>query len=82
MLILLMMREKPSLSQKNVLTKKRLSIKLHKHSQQEQRWGRSSVWLERLPVTQKAASSSLVAPAIDSGRLIRRPFLLKDEITL
>jgi hypothetical protein len=32
----------------------------------EQRWGRSSVWLERLPVTQKAASSSLVAPAIYS----------------
>lgn len=31
----------------------------------EQRWGRSSVWLERLPVTQKAASSSLVAPAIE-----------------
>ena len=28
------------------------------------RWGRSSVWLERLPVTQKVASSSLVAPAI------------------
>ena len=31
----------------------------------EQRRGRSSVWLERLPVTQKAASSSLVAPAIN-----------------
>lgn len=36
----------------------------------ELRWGRSSVWLERLPVTQKAASSSLVAPAIRLGRLM------------
>lgn len=36
----------------------------------EQRWGRSSVWLERLPVTQKAASSSLVAPAIDWTPLV------------
>jgi hypothetical protein len=26
-------------------------------------WGSSSVWLERLPVTQKVASSSLVYPA-------------------
>ncbi len=26
-------------------------------------WGRSSVWLERLPVTQEVASSSLVDPA-------------------
>ena len=28
--------------------------------------GRSSVWLERLPVTQEVASSSLVGPAIKS----------------
>ena len=28
------------------------------------KWGRSSVWLERLPVTQEVASSILVAPAI------------------
>ena len=28
------------------------------------KWGRSSVWLERLPVTQEVASSSLVVPAI------------------
>ena len=27
-------------------------------------WGCSSVWLERLPVTQEVASSSLVTPAI------------------
>ncbi len=29
-------------------------------------WGRSSVWLERLPVTQEVASSSLVGPASNS----------------
>lgn len=46
---------------------------LKQYSSIEQRWGRSSVWLERLPVTQEAASSSLVAPAI-FGRLSRRPF--------
>ena len=28
------------------------------------KWERSSVWLERLPVTQEVASSSLVVPAI------------------
>ena len=28
--------------------------------------GRSSVWLERLPVTQEVASSSLVGPAVTS----------------
>ena len=63
--------------QKKLLTKKPLLKILEKHSQEQgQRWGRSSVWLERLPVTQKAASSSLVAPAINYGRLIRRPFSL------
>ena len=54
---------------KIVLTKKGLFLKLQQHTHTEQRWGRSSVWLERLPVTQKAASSSLVAPAINLGRL-------------
>jgi hypothetical protein len=54
------------ISKKFCLTKKQVFQRVQKHSQQEQRWGRSSVWLERLPVTQKAASSSLVAPAINS----------------
>ena len=27
------------------------------------KWGRSSAWLERLPVTQEVASSTLVGPA-------------------
>ncbi len=51
------------------LTKKRCFKSVKQHSDIcELRWGRSSVWLERLPVTQKAASSSLVAPAIKLGR--------------
>ena len=29
-------------------------------------WNRSSVWLERLPVTQEVASSSLVTPAMNA----------------
>lgn len=52
-----------------LLTKTAPFAVMQKHSHTEQRWGRSSVWLERLPVTQKAASSSLVAPAINLGRL-------------
>ena len=31
-------------------------------------WGRSSVWLERCPVTAEVAGSSPVVPAIDSKR--------------
>ena len=30
----------------------------------QNRWERSSVWLERMPVTHEVASSSLVVPAI------------------
>ena len=33
-------------------------------------WERSSVWLERMPVTHEVASSSLVVPAIK-----REPFM-------
>ena len=31
-------------------------------------WERSSVWLERMPVTHEVASSSLVVPELKSGR--------------
>ena len=49
--------------------------------------GRSSVWLERLPVTQKVAGSSPVGPAsgdcqhvseVDARRRSSRPALLRD----
>ena len=33
------------------------------------RWERSSVWLERMPVTHEVASSSLVVPAIKEAAL-------------
>ena len=33
-------------------------------------WGRSSTWLERLPVTEKVASSSLVDPAHHMERVL------------
>ena len=39
-------------------------------------WGRSSVWLERLPVTEKAAGSSPVAPATFN---VARPHLSIDK---
>ena len=42
-------------------------------------WGSSSVWLERLPVTQKVASSSLVYPANSSqtdGVMVAQRFLV------
>nr|MDK2850635.1 hypothetical protein [Candidatus Cloacimonadota bacterium] len=74
MLILLSMRKRPIILQKYILTKKWSSKTMQQLIRYEQRWGRSSVWLERLPVTQKVASSSLVAPAIFLGRPIRRPF--------
>ena len=36
----------------------------YKSEKKIKKWERSSVWLERLPVTQEVASSSLVVPAI------------------
>ena len=33
-------------------------------------WERSSVWLERMPVTHEVASSSLVVPAIKRSHLV------------
>ena len=56
--------DKCSVQCKNSLDRNRPVCRMSLHDRYEQRWGRSSVWLERLPVTQKAASSSLVAPAI------------------
>ena len=41
------------------------------------RWERSSVWLERMPVTHEVASSSLVVPAIyNKKQTVRSVFLL------
>ena len=40
--------------------------------------GRSSVWLERLPVTQEVASSSLVGPAIDVDPAFKRGYFLSE----
>ena len=40
-------------------------------------WGGSSAWLERLPVTQEVASSSLVHPATNSLPAQREAFLLR-----
>ena len=42
-------------------------------------WERSSVWLERMPVTHEVASSSLVVPELESGGFFYRFLILNDR---
>ena len=50
---------------KNPLAKKNLAYYNKSCRKTDNRiWERSSVWLERMPVTHEVASSSLVVPAI------------------